>query len=99
MAKQSSYAVWIWRFHALCPEGILDLDFASSKLADRSLEVLRVIGPQPVQSSGESAIEAGADRRELALDGGFGQLVRRDSKLLCDPLEIAESFFVLEVER
>src|SRR6266545_5400434 len=98
MAKQSSYAVRVWRFHALRLEGILELDVTASKFSDISIEVRRSIGPQLAQSSGEPAFEAGSDCCELAFDGGFGQLVCGDPKLLCDPLEVSERFLVLEVE-
>jgi hypothetical protein len=79
MAKQNSYAIRIWRRHMAGLKRVLDLHLASSKLPDISVEVRGAIGFQPLQDSGEPAFKARTDRRELSLDGCFGEVIRGDS--------------------
>lgn len=99
MAKEGSYAVWIWRSRAPSLEKVFDLDFTSSEFLDVPIEIRRAVRLQPIQGSGEPAFESGADRCKLSLDGGFGKLVRGDAERFCSPLEATEGFFVPEVER
>src|SRR4051794_2646090 len=89
IAKQGSYPVGVWRLDTTGLERVLDLHLALSEALDIPLKILRAVGLQPLQRSGEPALETGADRRELPLDGDFGEVIHGNPERLRGPFEVA----------
>src|SRR5947199_9421363 len=99
VSKQASYPIRIWRCSTMGLEGVFDLHFALSEVPDIPVEIRRAVGLQPLQGSGEAALEAGADCRELALNGNFSEVIHGNSERLCGPLKVTERLIVVEMER
>lgn len=92
MAKEGSYALHVLRLHTASLEGVFDFHLASSDLPEIPVQIRRAIGLQPLQGASEPVLGAGADCRELALDGYFGEIVREDSECLRGALKGCGAF-------
>src|SRR6185369_1640599 len=98
IAKQGPDPIRIWRFDTPGLERVLNLDLTLCKGPDIPVEIRRTIGPQPLQSSGEPALETGADCRELPFDGDLGEVIHGDAECFRGSLEVAERFLAVEMK-
>jgi hypothetical protein len=98
IAKQGSNPIRVWRFDTVSPKGVVDLHFTLSEVPDIPFEICRAVGLQPLQSSSKPALEAGADRRELPLNGDFGEVIDGDSERLSGLFKAAERLIIVEVK-
>jgi hypothetical protein len=99
IAKQGSYPIRVWRFNTAGLEKVLDLHLALSEVPDILVEIRRAVGLQPLQGSGEPALEASGDCRKLPLDGDLGKVIQCDTERLRGPLKVTERLIVVEVKR
>jgi len=98
IAKQGSYPVRVRRLDPAGLEGVFDLDLALSEVSDVPLEIRRAVRAQPLQRSGEPALETGADGGELPFDGDFGELIDGDSERFRGPFEVPERLIAMEMD-
>ncbi len=98
IAKQGSYPVRICRFDTPGLEGVLNLDLTLGKGSYIPVEIRRTVRLQPLQDSGEPALETCADCRQLPLDGDFGEVIHGDPERFRGTLKVAERLFAVEME-
>jgi hypothetical protein len=76
MAKQGSYAIHVGSLYAVGSQRIVDLHLAARDFPDLPVEIFPALRLQALQSTREPALQTGADRGKLPLDGGLREIVR-----------------------